>query len=79
MNLTIIGVVTKYKFLVMLTCPQTSVAVASWAAYQSSANFRNPDHFLPERWLKNTQEGYNDNKGVMQPFSVGPRGCPGKR
>ncbi|KAB8242340.1 cytochrome P450 [Aspergillus flavus] len=56
---------------------KTSVAVASWATYQSSSNFNTPQMFLPERWL-DTGPGDNDVKGAMQPFSVGPRACPGK-
>ncbi|GAB1207970.1 hypothetical protein APSETT445_006707 [Aspergillus pseudonomiae] len=56
---------------------QTSVAVASWAAYQSSSNFKDPQLFLPERWLGPGQ-GEEDVKAAMQPFSVGPRACPGR-
>jgi cytochrome P450 len=51
----------------------TSVAVTSWAAAHNPANFKNPDSFIPERWLDD--EGYaTDNKKGMQPFSLGPRG-----
>lgn len=50
----------------------TSVAVTSWAASHNAANFRDPDSFIPERWLN---EAYSsDNKKGMQPFSLGPRG-----
>ncbi|KAL4984139.1 cytochrome P450 [Aspergillus falconensis] len=58
---------------------KTTVAVASWAAYQSPSNFSRPDQFIPERWLKDTLVGANDKRSVLQPFSLGPRGCPGKR
>ncbi|CRG84333.1 toxin biosynthesis cytochrome P450 monooxygenase, putative [Talaromyces islandicus] len=58
---------------------KTSVAVASWAANQASSNFNDPQLFLPERWLDNDQGlGDNDVKDAMQPFSLGPRACPGK-
>ncbi|KNG84868.1 cytochrome P450 monooxygenase [Aspergillus nomiae NRRL 13137] len=56
---------------------KTSVAVASWATYQSSSNFKDPQLFLPERWL-GTGQGDEDVKAAMQPFSVGPRACPGR-
>ncbi|KAE8133593.1 cytochrome P450 [Aspergillus pseudotamarii] len=56
---------------------KTSVAIASWATYQSSSNFKDPQSFLPERWL-DMGPGDNDIKDAMQPFSVGPRACPGK-
>ncbi|RMZ71780.1 cytochrome p450 [Pyrenophora seminiperda CCB06] len=55
----------------------TRIAVAHHSAYRSPTNFKNPDAFEPERWLPNT--GYDDDqKDVMQPFSVGPRNCLGK-
>ncbi|KAJ5150904.1 cytochrome P450 monooxygenase [Penicillium canariense] len=47
----------------------TSVAVASWAAYQCSSNFRDPQSFIPERWL-DTDIGGDDVKEAMQPFST---------
>ncbi|KAJ5541537.1 cytochrome P450 monooxygenase [Penicillium frequentans] len=55
----------------------TSVAVASWATYQSSSNFKDPQLFLPERW-SDTDAGGDDVKGALQAFSMGPRGCPGR-
>ena len=57
---------------------QTRVGVAHNSAYRSALNFKNPDSFEPERWLPNT--GYDDDqKEAMQPFSVGPRNCLGKK
>ncbi|KAF2404512.1 cytochrome P450 [Trichodelitschia bisporula] len=54
----------------------TSVAVTGWAASHNPASFRDPDAFIPERWL---DEAYaSDNKKGMQPFSLGPRGCIGR-
>ncbi|KAF1973092.1 cytochrome P450 [Bimuria novae-zelandiae CBS 107.79] len=44
----------------------TTVSVSTWCAAHSADSFRNPDDFLPERWLAN------------RPFSVGPRGYIGK-
>lgn len=58
---------------------QTSVSVPSWAAYRSSVNFDDADCFIPERWIGDTQPESNGQRSVYQPFSLGPRGCPGKR
>ncbi|KAK0673247.1 putative isotrichodermin C-15 hydroxylase [Cercophora samala] len=55
----------------------TSVAVPQWASYQSSANFRDPTKFAPERWLGDPKYA-DDVRAVLQPFSVGPRNCIGK-
>ncbi|KAI4284439.1 MAG: hypothetical protein L6R38_001398 [Xanthoria sp. 2 TBL-2021] len=57
-----------------------SVGVHQWSTNRSSANFANPDTFDPERWMADPPSKYrNDNKAAMQPFSLGPRGCIGKR
>jgi len=53
-----------------------SVYVSPYSAYHSPTNFRNPDEFIPERWI--SPEYDSDNKGAFQPFSVGPRNCLGK-
>ena len=56
------------------------MGVHQWSAYHSSANFSSPDAFVPERWLANPPPEYlNDDKAAWQPFSLGPRGCLGKR
>lgn len=48
------------------------------AAFKSPKNFKDPQSFVPERWLPNT--GYEDDrKDVFQPFSFGPRNCLGKK
>ena len=53
------------------------VGVPSWVASRSPLNFRDPDSFVPERWL-----GYiryaEDRREASQPFSLGPRGCIGR-
>jgi cytochrome P450 len=60
--------------------PKTTVTVAQYAAYHSSYNFKDPDSFVPERWLPEGQEEYgSDQKKVFQPFSYGPRNCLGKK
>jgi cytochrome P450 len=57
----------------------TTVYVTPLAAYFSPSNFYNPEAFIPERWLPQAEEQYaNDQKAVVQPFSIGPRDCLGK-
>ncbi|KAI0396507.1 cytochrome P450 [Xylariaceae sp. FL0594] len=54
----------------------THVSVHHYSTYRSPANFKNPDKFVPERWLGDP-EYEDDNRDVHQPFSVGPRNCLG--
>lgn len=57
---------------------QTRIGIPQYAAYHSASNFKNPDSFVPERWLPGT--GYDgDKKEVLQPFLYGPRNCIGKK
>ncbi len=48
-----------------------------YAAYRSHTNFKDPDTYIPERWL-NDPRYQSDKKAVFQPFSVGARSCIGK-
>ncbi|KAF3384734.1 Versicolorin B desaturase [Penicillium rolfsii] len=57
---------------------KTAVSVPSWATSRCPSNFTNPDEFIPQRWLDDSSEIRNDNKAAAQPFSLGPRSCPGK-
>ena len=41
-----------------------------------AAHFRRPREFIPERWLDPESK---DIKEASQPFSVGPRGCLGRK
>lgn len=55
----------------------TKVFVSQYPAFMSAANFKDPEAFIPERWLPGT--GYADDKrDVFQPFAYGPRNCIGK-
>ena len=55
---------------------KTLVSVSQKACFSSAENFRDPNEFVPERWLGD--ERYkNDRKNALQPFSVGPRNCIG--
>ncbi|KAI0096629.1 cytochrome P450 [Nemania sp. FL0031] len=54
----------------------TRVSVHQTATYRSPANFKNPDEFVPERWLGDPT--YKDDiRESHQPFSVGTRNCIG--
>jgi len=53
----------------------TVVEVVNWAAMRSAKNFRDPDSFIPERWL--VHNGFDDHN-AWGPFSLGPRGCIGR-
>lgn len=59
----------------------TTVGVHPYAAFHHPANFSRPEAFLPERWLGSAHGTFpfaEDCRGVMQPFSFGPRNCLGK-
>ncbi|KAL8669933.1 MAG: hypothetical protein Q9168_005498 [Polycauliona sp. 1 TL-2023] len=56
---------------------QTLVQSSILAANLSSSNFKDPECFIPERWLGD-EEYSNDKKQASQPFSVGPRNCVGQ-
>ncbi|KAF1848218.1 cytochrome P450 monooxygenase-like protein [Cucurbitaria berberidis CBS 394.84] len=55
----------------------TSVYVSQHASNRSTRNFKDPDAYVPERWVGD--ERYkDDNHDSMNPFSFGPRNCLGK-
>jgi cytochrome P450 len=54
----------------------TQVKVPWYSLHRVTANWRDADSFVPERWLGD--EKYKaDNRGAFAPFSVGPRNCIG--
>lgn len=56
--------------------------MSQFSAYHDARNFFEPESFHPERWLaSNTTDPrfVNDKRDVMQPFSIGPRNCIGKK
>ncbi|RYP69564.1 hypothetical protein DL771_006079 [Monosporascus sp. 5C6A] len=57
--------------------PQTRVSVHHYSTYHSPANFKNPDTFVPERWLGDPAYAA-DARDSHQPFSWGPRNCLGQ-
>ena len=54
----------------------TVVSVGQWSACHTSEHFKEPDLFLPERWIDPAYA--NDVRKAAQPFSAGPRNCLGK-
>ena len=56
----------------------TSVYVSQHATNHSTRNYKDPELFVPERWLGD--ERYkNDKRESFSPFSFGPRNCIGKK
>jgi cytochrome P450 len=53
-----------------------TVSVGQWSSCHNSAHFKEPDLFLPERWIDPAYS--SDLKKAVQPFSAGPRNCLGK-
>ena len=56
--------------------PGAVVYVSTWAASHSEMNFHQPYDFIPERWI---DPQCKDVKGASQPFSLGARGCLGRK
>jgi averantin hydroxylase len=48
-----------------------------YASNRLESNFHRPDEFLPPRFLGDI-EFADDNRAILQPFSVGPRNCIGR-
>lgn len=55
---------------------KTIVSTNPLAACLSPANFKDPWAFVPERW---TSADTNDQLDASQPFSLGSRGCLGRK
>jgi cytochrome P450 len=62
----------------MICVEQISVAINHYAAYHSPLNFTRPNEFIPERFM-DLEAFPDDRREVLQPFSVGPRNCIGRR
>lgn len=57
---------------------QTGVSANMYACNRSEKNFKDPDIFVPERWLGDPRYA-GDNRDVYHPFSHGARSCIGKK
>ncbi|CAE7002708.1 Cytochrome P450 monooxygenase [Pyrenophora teres f. teres] len=61
-----------------------AVAIPPVAINRLDINFANPTEYRPERWLPRTDIDWDDRFAgdklqASQPFSMGPRVCPGKQ
>lgn len=56
----------------------TGIQLNQHAAFRSTLNFTSPGAFAPSRWLGDKRFA-GDRLDVVQPFSVGPRNCIGKK
>ncbi|KAL3300186.1 Cytochrome P450 [Colletotrichum asianum] len=54
----------------------TEVYTSAWTVTHDEQNFHRPYDFIPERWIGTNRV---DNLEASQPFSLGPRGCLGKK
>lgn len=64
----------------------TVVGVSPWAIHHNPAYYADPFSFNPERWLgelngdnQDTAKRVKIARAAFCPFSIGPRGCAGKR
>jgi cytochrome P450 len=57
---------------------QVTVSAPHWAMYHSPTMFKDPDAFIPERWLGDERFA-DDQRAAFQPFHVGARDCLGKK
>lgn len=58
---------------------QVSVSMSLYSAFHAAEHFKNPEAFVPERWLNESDEYANDKKEAFQPYSYGPRNCLGQQ
>ncbi|KAL2794803.1 cytochrome P450 [Aspergillus keveii] len=57
---------------------KTIVSTHHYASYHADANFALAEEFIPGRWLGTDPRFEADKRSVLQPFSLGQRGCLGK-
>lgn len=55
------------------------MGMAQYAVFRSPANFKDPELYLPERWLDTDGPYAKDRREALQPFSFGPRNCIGRK
>jgi cytochrome P450 len=65
-----------YLGIGFLTESQTNVSVHAWSATRSAKNFKDPNSFIPERWL---DPNTTDNLSASNPFLLGTRACIGQK
>ena len=56
------------------------VGINYYGTSRSTMNFHRPEEFIPERFLEpENPEWHNDRRDALQPFSLGPRNCIGRK
>ncbi|KAJ4982512.1 averantin oxidoreductase [Stagonosporopsis vannaccii] len=58
--------------------PGSVLSIPQYVMNTHEKNFKKPLDYIPERWLGN-QEFESDQRHAVQPFSVGPMDCVGKK
>ena len=58
---------------------KTVLEMGQWALFRNPQYFAAADEFHPERWLGTDPRFANDRLDIVQPFSVGPRACIGRK
>lgn len=59
-----------------LTLLKAEIYTSAWTVTHDEKNFHEPMEFKPERWI---DPECTDDKEASQPFSLGPRGCLGRK
>ncbi|KAK3868485.1 hypothetical protein Pcinc_026127 [Petrolisthes cinctipes] len=57
----------------------TYVDLNAYVWLRNKQYFRDPDKFLPERWLRSERESTQIHPYILNPFSIGTRMCAGRR
>ncbi|KAK6067718.1 cytochrome P450 [Seiridium cupressi] len=57
--------------------PKAMVSIWQWSMGHSPEHFKDPESFIPERWLGDPRFA-SDRRQAIQAFSWGPRNCIGK-
>lgn len=53
---------------------------AHYSTYHSESHFTQADSFIPKRWLDSRDKRFeSDSRTAVQPFSLGPRNCLGRK
>lgn len=55
----------------------TIVGISTYALHHNSKHWREPEKFVPERWVEGSEYGKQDDRDAFRPFSAGTRACIG--